>query len=156
MKKINHNSLLAIQCRKIKSLVEEHSGIEDIGLKSRKRELSDLKKIYCKLCRIHTKASLDTIGLVLRDDYDHSSVFNCIKKFDILYPNKQIVWESVFRSVTSVINQNNLFEKDKNQNYFAISNFINFLDWFKEEIGHESTIDSSYYVGKYMATHCVI
>lgn len=80
MKELNIESK---KCKKIKKLIEEASGIKDIGIRSRKRPVQEFKKFYCKLCKIFTKASLQTIGETL-GEYDHATALHAIKTFDNL------------------------------------------------------------------------
>lgn len=77
----------AIKCKKIKKLIEETSGINDIGIRSRKRTIQEFKKFYCKLCKIFTTASLQAIGETL-GEYDHATALHAIKTFDDLSETK--------------------------------------------------------------------
>lgn len=72
------------KCKLIKSLLQSLSGIEDIGFRSRKRPYPEVKKIYCKLCKKFTTASLSVIGEVL-GNYDHATALHAINSFDDLY-----------------------------------------------------------------------
>ena len=70
----------------IRNYVEFKSGISDISINTRKREVSDLKKIYCRLSKMFTSNSLEAIGKGLRENYTHDKVLYCLKKFDEVYP----------------------------------------------------------------------
>ena len=76
-----------IKCQQIKQLLQRLSGVEDIGAKSNDRTLSDLRKAYCYLARRYSKASLASIGKVIREDFDHATVIYNIKKFKELSPS---------------------------------------------------------------------
>lgn len=78
------------KCEQIKELLERLTGFEDIGIKSRENKLPDIRKSYCYLCKVFTKASLSLIGEVLREGFDHATVLHNIKKFNELYPIKQL------------------------------------------------------------------
>lgn len=81
------------KCHNIKKLIEKLSRIENIGLKSRKRHLSDARKIYSKLCKIFTKSSLEEIGEVLginEHNYSHATILHNIKKFEHLHDVNQL------------------------------------------------------------------
>lgn len=84
-------------CEEIKEKIQELSGVEDIGIESNKRINSDLKKIYCKLCKQFTKASLSTIGTTLRIKYTHDLVFYNIKKFNEL--GSQLIWFDIYMKI---------------------------------------------------------
>lgn len=75
-----------IKIQDIKAYLEKISGVEDISIKTRKREIADLKKAYCKLAKIFTSNSLSAIGKGLREDYHHDKVIYSIRKFDEIYP----------------------------------------------------------------------
>jgi hypothetical protein len=71
-------------CQEIKEKIQELSGVDDLGIKSNKREFSDLKTIYCELCKQFTISSLSVIANTLRPNYSHASVLHHLKKFDAL------------------------------------------------------------------------
>jgi len=71
-------------CQEIKEKIQTLSGVDDLGIKSNKREFSDLKTIYCKLSKQFTISSLSVIANTLRPNYSHASVLHHLTKFDAL------------------------------------------------------------------------
>lgn len=138
------------KCDLIKYLVEKHSGFKDIGIKSRDDKLPDLKKIYCKLCKEHTKASLKTIADSLSYCYNHASVLYNINKFDDLLETNQLHHVQVYNSVSEVLNHTTL-KKDKETYSKYMRNFTLFLDWYRKEANETITTDSIYFVKKYLS-----
>lgn len=85
-----------IKLEDIKSFLEQESGVEDISINTRLREIADLKKAYCKLAKIFTSNSLTTIGKGLREDYKHDKVIYSIRKFDEIYPTGGLDCKKVY------------------------------------------------------------
>ena len=85
------------ECKEIKEKIQEFTGVEDIGIKSNKREFSDLKKIYCKLCKQLTISSLAIIANTLRPNYNHASVLHNVRKFEDL--GKQLTCFDIYLKV---------------------------------------------------------
>ena len=92
-----------LQCTIIKLLVEEHSGVRDIGILSRSSGLPSLKQIYCKCCRAYTNASYGTIAVCLRSGYHHTTAMYSVKTFDNLFQTKQFYFSEVFYSVAKYL-----------------------------------------------------
>ena len=90
------------KCERIKKLIEITSGVEDAGKRTRKRPFPELKKIYCKLCKLFTFASLEVIGDVM-GKYDHATVLHAIKTFDNLQQTKGLdlaeIYDKVFNKL---------------------------------------------------------
>lgn len=146
-----NEKFLKDQCTRIKFLVQQFSGIENIGIKSRKQIISDMKKIYCKICDTKTKASLNIIAAALRDGYNHASVINSIKKFDNLYETKQLLKPEVYKQTLQAINELEEIEVKEESASRLIAEYTTFLDWFRAEVGDETPIETSFFVGKYFA-----
>lgn len=88
-----------LKCKRIKSIIEEASGHPDIGIESRKKTITELKKIYSKLCKIFTSATYEDIGKAL-GGYHHATILNNIKVFDDLLQiqnlDHKLIYESIF------------------------------------------------------------
>jgi len=66
---------------KVLNMVQKELEIDDIGVKSRSRELSQARFIYFKLAKKYCRyASLSKIGSVV--NRDHATVINGLKRFD--------------------------------------------------------------------------
>ena len=84
----------------VKKLVELQSGIKDLGIKSRKRYIVDVRYAYFKLCRTYIKKiSLEKIGNSV--NRDHSLVTHGIKQFDNLIGLEFYLANDVFNSVNA-------------------------------------------------------
>lgn len=105
-----------ITCKVIKTRIEALSGIKDIGIKSRKREIADLKSIYCKLAKEFAVVSLENIGSALRDKYDHASVSHNINKFDHLGP--QLMYYDIY----DILSKEFIIEEKVQQNIAELEN----------------------------------
>lgn len=92
------------KCKLIKKLVEIASGFEDIGIRSRKRPIPELKKIYAKLCKIFTSASLQSIGEVL-GNYDHATTLHAINTFDNLFDSKGLDLLDLYKELFDKLNK---------------------------------------------------
>lgn len=114
------------ECKRIKSLIEKLSGINNIGIKSKKNDIPDLKKIYCKLSRVQTNAPYSIIGSILRANYNHASVLYSIRKFDELYNNKQLNGADVYGQAVYYLNNYHPIARDR-----ALLN--DFLQWVFDE-----------------------
>jgi len=112
---------------KIKSIVEEYTEIEDIGIKERTHELSMARWLYCKLCREYTPATMSAIGKTI--NRDHSTVVHAVKslEFEFAY-NKdlQTKYDDLSIIVVSKIKTFSLDEIEK-----LIVNFTNKLNILK-------------------------
>lgn len=76
------------KCRRIKKLIEDSSGIEDIGKRCRSGHYPELKKMYTHLCLKYTKCTLREIGDIL-GGYRHSNMIHMSRSFaDILEVNQ--------------------------------------------------------------------
>lgn len=144
------------KCLNVRKLVEKISEFPDISLKSRQREVADLRKIHCKICRLTTSAPLRVIGLALRSDFNHATVINNLKRFDELYPLNQLLFADVYEAVLNEVKVEELElkesnEKDSFQNNKLISEYTSFLNWFRIEIHETTPVDSSFFVGKYLS-----
>lgn len=91
------------QCIRIKFLLERLSGVQDIGIRSRKRFNSDLKKTYYKLCREHTKTKLNLIGSAL-GSYKHANVIHSIKAFDNLNGTATFTCTDIYKNAKLILN----------------------------------------------------
>lgn len=105
-----------ITCKVIKTRIEALSGIKDIGIKSRKREIADLKSIYCKLAKEFAVVSLENIGSALRDKYDHASVSHNINKFDHL--GAQLMYYDIY----DILSKEFTIEEKVQQNIAELEN----------------------------------
>jgi len=144
------------KCLNVRKLVEKISEFPDISLKSRQREVADLRKIHCKICRLTTRAPLRVIGLALRSDFNHATVINNLKRFDELYPLNQLLFADVYEAVLNEVKVEELElkesnEKDSFQNNKLISEYTSFLNWFRIEVHETTPVDSSFFVGKYLS-----
>lgn len=83
------------ECDKIKHLLQFITGFENIGDRSRKRELIDAKNAYYKLCSIFTEATQSVMGEAL-GGYDHATALNGIKTFNNLYKTKGYTCNKVY------------------------------------------------------------
>jgi len=146
---MNDNKYKDAKCQRIKFLVEQFSGIKNIGGDSRLPVIADMKKIYCKLAKETTNASLETIGFNLNGKYTHASVLNAIKNFDDLYPTKQLNKREIYIEILEAIAEMDLIDSVKKR-IAKISEYTLFLDWFRQEINKNDAIESSYFVGKYL------
>lgn len=68
--------------RIIRNAVEAFSFIDDISIKTRKREYVEARYVYFKLCKDLTSSTLSKIGSSL--NMDHASVLHGVKMFDDL------------------------------------------------------------------------
>lgn len=101
------------KCKKIKSIIENVYGIKNIGLRSRKRPYPEIKKVYSKLCKTYTNASLCVIGEVL-GGYDHATISHSINTFDDLYDYNGLDYIDLFlEAEEKVKEQNNLLKVTK-------------------------------------------
>ena len=139
------------QCEKIKLLVEEFSGLKDIGVKSMGANIPDLKKIYCKLCKTYTKASYKVMATTLRHGYNHSSALVAVKKFDDYFENDQIYRIDVFHSVAKVLDSMHKQIDKEEETFKLIKKYTAFLNWFRTEVKETTPVDSSFFVGKYFS-----
>ena len=64
----------------IKNLVEKISGIENIGLRNRKRQISDARHCYFALCRNFSEAPLEIVALTVNLRH-HATVISGLKRF---------------------------------------------------------------------------
>lgn len=147
----DYDKFMKDQCTRIKFLVQQFSGVSDIGIKSRKQVISDLKKIYCKIAKDKTKASLSIIASCLREGYNHASVLHSIKKFDNLYSTKQLLHIDVYKKTVESIDELKELDMIEESTSKLIIEFTTFLEWFRKETGDESPVESSFFVGKYFA-----
>jgi len=71
----------------VKKDIERYFNIEDIGIKSRERNLVMYRRLYYTISRKYTSESLANIGINV--NRDHSSVINGLNKYNelILYFN---------------------------------------------------------------------
>jgi len=137
------------QCKNIKNIIERISGTLDIGIKSRKRPIPDLKKIYCNLCKKHTNASLNTIAKSLNQNYDHSSVMAGIKEINNLIDVNQFLLFKLYKKCDIAVEEFiELNQKEKTESYYSLI-FTNFLEWQKEEEKLHPNKETSYFINKY-------
>ena len=92
------------KCERIKSLVEIASGFDDIGKRTRKRPAPELKKIYSKLCKLFTSASLATIGESL-GGYDHTTALQAIITFDNLLESNGLDYLDLYKELFDKLNK---------------------------------------------------
>lgn len=104
------------QCIKIKSLLERLSGVQDIGKRSRRRNISDIKKTYYKLCDKFSTASLSLMAEVL-GNYDHSTAIHGIKEFNNLYKSKSFSCNNLYEDAYAVLKKEYQETIDKIQSY---------------------------------------
>lgn len=102
-------NFLETQCKRIKTIVEGLSGIEDIGIRTTKRLESDLKKIYFKLCSEHTKSTYEQQAYIL-GNYDHSVVGYNLKQFENLTFKGQLKRLDVYYSASPIITKDPTFQ----------------------------------------------
>lgn len=145
----SYEKFLTEQCTRIKFLVQQFSGVPNIGIKSNKRLITDMKKIYCKICHTETKASYCIIAEALRTGYNHASVINSIKKFDALHERKQLLKPEVYKLTLEAIGELKEIEIKEETTSQLISEYSAFLDWFRKEINDETPVETSFFVGKY-------
>ena len=55
--------------KEVKQIVEQVLGIEDLSERSRKREISDARHIYCFICYSYRLGKLEWIGAVINRNY---------------------------------------------------------------------------------------
>lgn len=149
--KSDYEKSLFEKCTRIKFLVQQFSGVQDIGIKSRKREIADMKKVYCKICKETTKASLSLIGEALNGTYDHASVLHSVTEFDKLYNTKQLCLPEVYKDTLDAIEQLKQIDTKEETTSRLIVEYVSFLNWFRKEINDETPIETSFFVGKYFA-----
>lgn len=92
------------KCERIKKLVEVASGFENIGQRTRKRPVPELKKIYSKLCKTFTSASLLTIGQSL-GGYDHATALHAITTFDNLLESNGLDYLDLYKELFDKLNK---------------------------------------------------
>lgn len=92
------------KCKRIKLLIENASGVQNIGERSRKRPYPELKKIYSKLCNEFTFAPLEIIGEVL-GNYNHATIIYSINTFEDLADNNGLDFLEVYKIVFNQIQQ---------------------------------------------------
>jgi hypothetical protein len=134
------------KCLYIKKLVEKFGKFPDISKNTNKREYSDLRKIYCKICNTTTDASLRIIGSTLRPGFKHDLVLHNIRRFDELFFTKEILFPDVYLAVL-----NALKKQDSGFDDVLTKEYTKFLNWFRIEINETTPVDSSFFVGKYFS-----
>ena len=100
-----------ITYQEIKEIVEEHSEINNLEIRSRKRYIVDCRSSYFKLCKLFAlKFTLggcgDSIGL------DHATVMHGITSFDNLYKNKSFTANEVYTKSLKDIEELGLTKND--------------------------------------------
>ena len=95
----------AKKCRYIKKLIEDKSGVKDIGIRNRERHIVDLRKIYASLCREFTLAPLRIIAEIL--NIDHSTVLHNLRSFDNLYNTQQLSYMALYDNIHNKLSDGN-------------------------------------------------
>ena len=92
------------EVRNIKTILERLSGVQNIGLRRRKRFFTDLKKTYYKLCSEFTDCTLELMSEVL-GFYDHSTAIHNIKEFNNLYGNKSFTCNTIYDDAKTILKE---------------------------------------------------
>lgn len=99
------------KCLKIKYLLEEISGFEDIGKTTRISPLPDIRKMYSKLCSDYTIAS-DTIIADALGDYERSSIVSQIKMFNVYYPVNSLNRSDIYDEAVEILSDESYLDDD--------------------------------------------
>lgn len=93
---------MTITCIEIKQLLERLSGVPDIGSRSRKRELCDIKKVYYKLCHEFSRSSSvlasDALG-----GYTHATALHSVREFHNLFGSKTFTKDNLYLDAKDII-----------------------------------------------------
>lgn len=92
------------KCEKIKTYLEKVSDFDNIGVEFGTRKLSDVRKLYCYLCKTYTNSTLTTIAEALRPGFDHSTVIYNVKKFHEFNESKILYCQSLVEDAESNFN----------------------------------------------------
>jgi hypothetical protein len=83
----------------IKSMIETYSGVYDISIKTRKREIVEMRFVYFFLCKNYCisteKLSLRAIGEIV--NRNHATVLHGIRQFKCLYGQKSFTANDLFK-----------------------------------------------------------
>jgi hypothetical protein len=79
----------------IKKLIEKESGFTDIGIKSRKEEVRDLRYAYMKLCYMFVE-NFTTVKCGKLINRDHSTVIAGLKKFNLYYGTNSFLSNEIY------------------------------------------------------------
>jgi hypothetical protein len=124
---------------KVKRVVEEYMGIEDLSIKDRSHEIAMARWLYCKLAREYVGATTILIGKTI--NRDHSTVVHALKSLDFEFAyNKdlQTKYDDLSIIVMSTIKTFTIEDVDK-----KISDLENTLS--KLKIQRKKIIDESTY-----------
>jgi len=117
-----------MECEFIKTLVEKESGINDIGIKSRKGKFPYYRFVYFALCRKFTpEISLQKVAKAV-NLVNHATVINGLKQFDDLKDSKFFtLYNNCFESLKKGL-ENDDFRKFKTKeeaiNYYRIQHIL--------------------------------
>ena len=106
-----------IKCISILNSLKKKTGI-DIRIKTRKREYTDLRKVFCKLCFDHTIAPLDLIGGCIRNEFTHDIVIYNLKEFDSLMYSYDFKYKDVYLTTNKEIILEEKTNKEIEKGYF--------------------------------------
>ncbi len=99
------------QYKVIKSAVEIASGIEDIGIKSRKRFMVDCRYVYFHLCRKYIpKFILADCGREVQKD--HAMVIHGLKEFDNMFNQPGFEATNVYLNSMDIIEDDFFFKNN--------------------------------------------
>lgn len=124
----------------VKVLVETYSNFNDIGIKSRKREISDLRFVYFSLCKQYCipKVTLSYIGSLV--NRDHASAINGITKCSILLGTPDFFGNKVYYEVEKRIIE--LISTD-DENKILLTDDINLVNQYWR-LKHIKLIDKTH------------
>ena len=92
-----------ITCRNIKKLIEQKSGIDNLGVRTRKGKFPAYRFVYFKLCRKFTTVSLETIANYVNLS-NHATVIYGINKYDELQGSKFLSdAESCYKEINELL-----------------------------------------------------
>lgn len=86
-----------ITIKKIKEYYEVESGIKDLSVKSRKRNIVDVRFCYFMSAKTFTDNSLDSIAKNIKRD--HATVLHGINKFRALYGTNSFTANKIYNKV---------------------------------------------------------
>lgn len=105
-----------ITLKLIKDYYETESGIKDLSIKLRTRDIADVRFCFFVSCKKYTGFSLEKIGSAV--NRNHASVINGTKKFNNLYGTLSFTANDVYKKVNKKLE----FIEKKSNNDFDLLN----------------------------------
>ena len=109
----------------IKELIEEKSGIDDIGIKSRKQFVKDCRYVYCQLSKMYVDDfSLASCGKLI--NRDHATVYYGLGIFNKDYGTKSFLANNIYDICNPILKYMYIEEisKDANEKIESLNELI--------------------------------